>query len=167
MVCLISYSTSWRGSYKSHLQNFPFFRVTSHLRHGYGVVPTHKNLYHHISDRDMAFLLLTKIYTVTFPTHKRRIFYTHKSIRSHFQHNIRTHASTSVKPHAHRLPVFTLLIVLLHYFFILESSDEGGNEQHSFDTTDEEFPSELRCSICLRRRERTVALLSCRHTASC
>ncbi|KAK4312029.1 hypothetical protein Pmani_016522 [Petrolisthes manimaculis] len=54
--------------------------------------------------------------------------------------------------------------------FILprDSYDEGGDEQHGLDNIDdEEFPHELRCSICLRRRERTVALMPCRHASLC
>ena len=54
-------------------------------------------------------------------------------------------------------------------FLPRDSSDEGGDDQHGLDDIDgeEELPHELRCSICLRRRERTVVLLPCRHAASC
>lgn len=51
-----------------------------------------------------------------------------------------------------------------------DSGDESGDEHQGPDNNaagTQDVPPELRCSICLRRRERTVVLLPCRHASSC
>lgn len=51
-----------------------------------------------------------------------------------------------------------------------DSGDESGDEHQGPDNNaagTQDVPPELRCSICLRRRERIVVLLPCRHASSC